>query len=251
MTTIATTPAWTPSIQVESLGMSAGVMALMVEGRAARGECARNEVGVNSERLERLRAEVQKAIEDAKEAQDDAGFWGSIADFFGGDVAKVVQAAAMAAAVAASGGAALPFIVAAVACSAAAEVGEAAGLDPKICLGLAIAGAAFGLCAGGAGSGAISKIGAGLTIAGGAARATGGAASIAAGQYLADVERAQAREMRAEAQQRQVQLELEKILDHLRELGQDAARAAKTTSTTLENDHAGSEAVLENLAGVR
>jgi hypothetical protein len=251
MTTIATTPAWTPSIQVESLGMSAGLMAMMVEGRAARGASAKNDIEVNSERLERLRAEVERAIEEAKEAQEDADFWGSISDFFGGDVAKVVQTAGMAAAVVASGGTALPFVVAALACSAAAEVGEAAGLDPKVRLGLAIAGAAFGFCAGGAGSGAISKMGAGLTIAGGAAQATGGAASIASGQYLADVERAQARERRAGAAQQQIQLELEKILDELRKLGQDAARAAKTTSSTLEESRAESEAVLHNLASDR
>jgi hypothetical protein len=245
MTTISSN-AWSPATDISGMSLSAGVMALMVQGRAAQGESARNDVSLNSERLERLRAEVQKAIEEAREAQDDAGFWGSIADFFGGDVAKVAGALAAVAATAASGGTALPFIAAGLACTAAAEIGAAAGLDPKVCLCLSVASAAFGLAAGDVGSGTFAKLSAGLTVVAGAAQATGGAASIVSGEYAADVLRAQAREGRAGAAQQQVQVALEQLLERLRTLQQDATRAIETHASTAETSRSGAKAVLEN-----
>jgi hypothetical protein len=232
------------------ISMNAQLMSLLAESHAAQGANSKQEIEVNSEKLERLREEVQRAIEEAKEAEEDAGFWGSIADFFGGDLAKVAQAVAAAAAIAATGGAATPFIVAAVACAAAAEIGQAAGLDPKICMALSIASAAFGVCAGGAGTGALSAVGTGATVAAAGSQAVGGGASIAEGEYRADVLRANARAKRADADQAEVQLLIEQMLERLQQLQRESQRSFSGGAQISKDTHRGQDAVLTNFQGV-
>lgn len=234
---------------VSSLSMSAGVMALLAECHSAQSAQAKQDIEINSDKLERLRAEVQRAIEEAKEAEADAGFWEGIADFFSGDVAKLAQAVAAAAAIAVSGGAATPFVVAAIACAGAAELGKAAGLDDRICLGLSLASAALGLCAGGAGAGTVSRLGAAATTAGAGAQVVGGGASIAAGEYRADVLRANARSQHTEAQRTQVELMIEQIIDRLQQLERKEGRSGSIGSQIVQDTHHGRDAVLTNFAG--
>lgn len=248
MTGIATGTTSLPDCS--GLSMNAQLMSLLAESHAARGANAKQEVEVNSEKLERLREEVQRAIEEAKEAEEDAGFWGGIADFFGGDVAKVAQAVAAAAAIATTAGAATPFVVAAVACAAAAEIGQAAGLDPKICMALSIASAAFGVCAGGVGTGAPSAIGTGATVTAAGAQAVGGGAMIAEGEYRADVLRANARGKRVEADQAKVQLLIEQMLERLHQLQRESQRGFSGGAQISKDTHRGQDAVLTNFQGV-
>ena len=231
------------------VSLNAQVMMLLTECNSAKGANAKKEVDFNSEKLERLRAEIQRALEEAKAAEEDAGFWGAIADFFGGDLAKVAQVVASAAALVATGGAATPFIVAAIACAGAAEIGKAVGLDPKICMALSVAGAALGLCAGGAGAGPLSQVAAGATAVSGGAQAVGGGASIAEGQYRADVLRANARGQRAEAEQARVQLLFQQILERLQQLQDQDSRATSTGSRIAADSHYGRDAVLMNFHG--
>jgi hypothetical protein len=234
---------------LEGLSISASVMALFAEANAVRGANAKQDIEINSDKLERLRADAQRAIEDAMEAEEDAGFWGSIADFFGGDVAKVAQAVAAAAAIVATGGAATPFVVAAIACAAAAEIGQAAGLDPKICLALSVASAALGLAGGGGGAGLAAGIRTGATVAGGTAEAIGGGASIAEGEYRADVLRANARGNQAESQQAKVQLLLEQILNRLQDLEKERTRGASVSSQIAKDTHYAGDRILGNFHG--
>jgi hypothetical protein len=246
MTTVTPATHWRTESSFVSL--SAGTLALASESRASQTQSAKREVEVNSDKLERLRAEIEQALEKAKEAEEDAGVWGSLSDFFGVDVAKVAQAVAAVAAVAATGGAATPFLVAALACSAAAEIGEAAGLDPKLCMGLAVAGAALGFCAGNAGgAGTFAKLGSAASVVGGGAQAAGGAFSIVEGEYRADAQRENARADLTRSKEQEVELQLRQILERLKQLQNAATQQSRTTSTTLESTRIGYDAVLDNL----
>ena len=89
----------TPSVdgaqgaQLQSCGASpeAQLLALMVYSQLAQRESAETTVQLNQHQLEELRRQVKEALEAAKEAGEDSGFWGSIGDALGGDVAALVD----------------------------------------------------------------------------------------------------------------------------------------------------------------
>jgi hypothetical protein len=237
--------AWS-SASHAGLGMEGALLALLNDGSVAQNESAKQQIGANSEKLERLRAEVREAVRQAEEAREKAGFWGKLSSFFGGDVAKLAQLCAAVAVVVGSGGSGAPLVLAGMACMTAAEAGRKVGLDPKLCTALSLAGA--GLCfVGGTGvTTSMTKTSAVLTAIGGGAQATGSTASIAEGHYEAEAQRADAEARLTQADQDQVRILIEEALDRLQHLQSNSERTYAVTAQTIQDRHYGQEAVLSN-----
>lgn len=230
---------------------SAGVMALMLESSAVRSQSSKLDVQLNSQEMQRLRAEVERAIEAAREAQEDAGMWGGIADFFDGDVARLAQVVAVAALAVGSGGSAVPLLVGAMALTAAAQAAEQAGLDPKLCMALAVAGGLLGVLAGG-GAGAAGLSGsiaqyANMTAAG--ATVVGGGSTVVQKYYEADVTRANAGADRTRAKQQELELLVQQIIERLGQIERDTTRAAATGSQLEQSSHESQIQVTRNIGG--
>ena len=64
-------------------GIDGQLLALLVESSAATRENGLARVESSFQRLEELRAEIERALERAREAQEDSGFWSDVAGLFG------------------------------------------------------------------------------------------------------------------------------------------------------------------------
>jgi hypothetical protein len=125
------------------------MLALIVHTQVSQMNGAKTAINLNADQLEKLREQVKKALEEAREAKKDAGFWGGLAKLFGSDLASIASAVAAVAAVIASGGAAAPILAAiAVAASFAAEHAEELGIPTEVAMGIAIAASVAAVCVG-------------------------------------------------------------------------------------------------------
>lgn len=177
----ATSSAASPEISAPSCGASpeARMLALMVYTQVVQADSAQTSVKLNEQQLKDLRAAVREAIEAAREANDDSGFWGDIGDVLGGDIASLAQVVAVAAACVATGGtAALVLGAIAVGCAIAASHAEELGIPPSVALGIGIAGAVAGVMSG--------NLGAGVGVAGAASTASTASTAAAQGAELAN-----------------------------------------------------------------
>jgi hypothetical protein len=148
---VATSYAAVESPPSTSCGASpeARVLALMVHSQLAQGDSARTSIKLSEEQLQRLRETIREALAEAREAQDDSGFWGDIGDVLGGDIATLAQVVAMAAACVATGGAAAIALTAiAVACTVASKYADELGIPPKVAIGIALAAAVTSIASG-------------------------------------------------------------------------------------------------------
>ncbi|MDQ2646797.1 MAG: hypothetical protein M3020_23540 [Myxococcota bacterium] len=229
-----------------ALGLEAKMLALFQDCAATQTENAKQDVDLKANQLEKLRAQLDEAMKEAAEARENAGFWGKIASFFGSDVAKLAQLCAAAAVVIGSGGTGAPLVLAGMACLAAAEAGRRAGLDPKLCTALSLAGAALCSFSGSGISTSATKASSLFTAAGAGAQAASSGASIAEGEYEAKAERREAEAGLTEAQQEQVRVLIEQAFDRLRRLQNDSEQAMTVTMQTIQNQNYGREAVLSN-----
>src|SRR4051812_50173051 len=90
----------TPITPTSASGASSGLspeerlLALVVYTQTTQLDAAQTSVNLNFDQLEKLREEVKKALDAAREAKKDAGFWGGLANIFGGDVASIASAVA-------------------------------------------------------------------------------------------------------------------------------------------------------------
>lgn len=125
------------------------LLALVVYSQATQMNEAKTTISLNAEQLEKLREQVMKALQDARDAEKDAGFWGGLAKVFGSDLASIVGAvAALAAAVASAGTAVAILAVVATAASIAAEHADELGIPAEVAAGIALAASAAALCCG-------------------------------------------------------------------------------------------------------
>lgn len=150
---VTTTTSFTavPSAPPPNCGASpeARMLALMVHNQLAQGDSARTSIKLSEEQLQRLRESIREALAEAREAQDDSGFWGDIGDVLGGDIATLAQVVAVAAACVATGGAAAIALGAiAIACTVAAKYADELGIPPKVAIGIAIAAAVTSIASG-------------------------------------------------------------------------------------------------------
>lgn len=162
-----------PSVEVQRSGASpeARLLALMVYSQLAQCEGAETSVALNQNQLAELRRQVREALEEAKEANDDSGFWGDIGDVLGGDIATLAGMVAIAAAAVATGGVAAAALAAvAIGCSLASKYGEELGLPPKVALCIGLVAVAASIAAGNVG--AAAQVSNAATAGAGAAQAT-------------------------------------------------------------------------------
>jgi hypothetical protein len=121
----------------------------MVKSQLVQGESAKVSVNLNQEQLKQLREQVKEALEEARDADGNSGFWGDIGDALGGDIGSLAEVVAVAAAVAASGGtAAIVLGAIAVACTLASKYADELGIPPKVAIGIGIAAAVSSVLSG-------------------------------------------------------------------------------------------------------
>src|SRR3970040_2244036 len=68
------------------------MLALIVYTQTSQLNSAETSINLSFEQLEQLRDEVKRALEQAKEAKKDAGFWGDLAKLLGSDLATIASA---------------------------------------------------------------------------------------------------------------------------------------------------------------
>jgi len=204
------------------------LLALMVTSQTANQTGSRNDIEIDAKHLDQLKQQMADAVRQAQEAQHKSGLFGFLSNVFGKDIAEIAGAVAAAAAVVATGGAAAPLVLLALssALEVGAKVGQELGLDPKICLGMSLAGAALGLCAGGSGQavGTIASAARGVkasaTAVEGGATVAGGALGAASGhehaQSLHHQADATAFQMRTDSTNVDIDDALQMLADSLR-----------------------------------
>ena len=75
--TFGTTTLPSPDATLSSQG---ALLALIVRNQCAERAAATVEIEVSYEHMQALRAEIAQALAEARQAEEDAGFWGDIAD---------------------------------------------------------------------------------------------------------------------------------------------------------------------------
>lgn len=235
------------------------LLALIVYTQSSRRDAAEDSVNLNFKEIEKLREDVKRAIEEAREAKEDEGFWSDLADFFGGDLANIATAIAAVAAVIATGGAAAAVLaVVASAAALAADHAKELGIPPEIAMGIAIGASVAGLCCGDA-KGLVDigtqvkdvaknvKVYASITA--GVAKSVGAAAGGVAGQYEADAIEYRADAVHAEGQQEVAATRIDEALDELASSLERQLRATGVTSNIQQGNSASSALILNNFAG--
>ncbi|HEY2410237.1 MAG TPA: hypothetical protein VGI10_29735 [Polyangiaceae bacterium] len=254
MTTVSTTTSevvrdyQTPPSQFDA---ECALLAMLVLNQSSTQRAARQDVQIDYQKLDELKAQLAAAAQQAQQASDDSGFWGFISDVFGSDVAEVAGAVAAAAAVVATGGAATPLllVVMSTALETGAKVGAELGLDPKICMAIAIAGAAIGLCAGN-GAGELGKAAKAAqtvervaTTVQGSSIVVSGATGYVSGQYAADAADRQADAAWINGQQNAANLDIDDAIATL-ERALRAQDSMTGTVAQIQQDTARANSVL-------
>ena len=177
------------------LSGACALLAVLVQAQSTTQSSARSDVEHGFERLDELKKQLADSVQQAKEAADSSGFFGFLGDIFGSDIAQIAGAVAAIAATIATGGSAAPLLLIAIseALQVAATVGAKLGLDPKICMALALVSVAIGFCSGGGATQAAGKVAdfargvsLGAKVTQGAATAAGGALHFVSGNYHAN-----------------------------------------------------------------
>ncbi|HKY38756.1 MAG TPA: type III secretion system translocon subunit SctE [Polyangiaceae bacterium] len=248
-------------ISSTSCGASAEerMLALIVYTQTSQLNAAETSIHLNAEQLEQLRDEVKRALEQAKEAKKDAGFWGDIAKVLGSDLVTIATAVAAVAAVAATGGAAAAVLaVVAASASFAAEHAEDLGIPPEVAMVVAVAAGAASLCCGNTqGLFEVTKtvkdtagtVQTCATVVAGSAKATGGGASIASGKYERDAQYHYADAQLADGRQDLVSADIDDAIERLSEALDCQRSATALTSDIQQQDSATHQFILGNFAG--
>jgi hypothetical protein len=220
------------------------LLALMVQSQSANQAGSRTDVVLNAEKMEDLKQKLTDALEQSKKASEHSGFLGFLSDIFGSDIASILGALAAVAATVATGGAAGPLIlvIVAVALEEGAKVAQSLGLDPKICAGIALVGAAVGI-ASGAGAGAASgtlastagSVASAAQVAQGISTVAGGALGAAAARYRANALNDQADASDAQAKTSITSLDWDAALSRLQESLRTEHRETNTVSAIAQN----------------
>jgi hypothetical protein len=158
------------------------MLVVMVQNQMMQGEVAKSEIHLSADELKDLREQVRAALEEARKAEEDSGFFGFIGDLLGGDLATLAQVVAVAAAaIVTAGTAAIVLATIAIACTLASKYGKELGLPPGVAMGLGIAAAVSMVAAGNVGgvAGATTAASAAPGAALGASVSSGGIAATA------------------------------------------------------------------------
>ncbi len=255
---VSTTAASTVSV---SAGVSPEerLLALVVYTQSSQLHAAETSVNLNFDQLAKLREQVKKAIDEAREAKKDAGFWGGLAKIFGGDVASIASAVAAVAAVIASGGAAAAILaVVAAAATIAADHAKELGIPPEVAMAIAVTACVAGLCCGDAKglfkvsesvANAATKTRTWATAGAAAFKATGGGLGVVQGKFEEDAGLHHADARWAEGRQDVVSADIDDALDRFAAAVEHQDSAIKTTSSIQRQSAASDYAILNNWGG--
>ncbi len=225
----------------------------MAKSQGSQKQTATLSIEQAYERLQELRVEIQQAMERAKEAEDEAGFWGGLSDVCGGDVAAMAGFVAATALVLGTGGAGAAAIAAGLALglAASAKVGQELGLDPKLVLALQLASAAAGVVGGGCGhpQGIWLALRTGGLVVQGSASAAAGGAHIVKGQYDAEAleQRGVAKFGRESEQLEHAQIDL--LIAELERLAKEWRFASETAAGTQARSSEGQQQIVMRIGG--
>ena len=235
------------------------LLALVVYTQSSQLNAAQTSVKLNFDQLEKLREQVKKALDEAREAKKDAGFWGGLAKIFGGDVASIASAVAAAAAVIVTGGAAAAVLAAvAAAATIAADHAKELGIPAEVAMAIAVTACVAGLCCGDAKgllrfsdavTAAASKVRVCANVGAVAAKAAGGGLGIAEGKCEQDAGLQQADARWAEGRQDVVSADIDDALDRFAAAVDHQDSAIKVTSDIQQQSAASDYAILNNWVG--
>jgi len=256
----------TPITQTRIAGASSGLspeerlLALVVYTQTTQLDAAQTSVNLNFDQLEKLREEVKKALDAAREAKKDAGFWGGLAHIFGGDVASIASAVAAVAAVVVSGGAAAAILaVVAAAATIAAEHAKQLGIPPEVAMVIAVVASAASLCCGNsegllrfsdAVKNVATKVRVWANVAAAAGKAAGGGLGIVEGKYEQDAGNLHADARLAEGSQDLVSSDIDDALDRFAAAVEHQDDAVKTTSGIQQQSAGSNYTILDNWGAV-
>ena len=140
--------------QAGGLSPQEQLLALLVFSEMTRSNSAKESITLSSEQLDVLREEARRALQAAREAQEDSGFWGKLSSLFSGDIASLAEVVAMAAATVATGGtAALVLGAIAVGATLASKYADELGIPPNVALALGVAAGLASVASGNLGGG--------------------------------------------------------------------------------------------------
>ena len=221
------------------------LLALLVQTQSISQSGSRTDIELDAKKLEELREQLADAIQRAKDAADDSGFFGFLGDIFGSDIAQIAGAVAAIAATVATGGAGAPLVLAAL--SAALQVGAKAGaelgLDPKWCVALSIASVAVGLGSGAGTAQASSalaqgarQVELGANVVQGSSVVAGGALHYAGAHYHAQELDDQAPAVGYRAKSDTTQLDIDQAFAVLERALRSEQRETSTISEIVQHD---------------
>ncbi|HEY5375569.1 MAG TPA: hypothetical protein VIK01_17940 [Polyangiaceae bacterium] len=236
------------------LSAACALLALMVQSQSNTQTGSKADAELDFKKMEELRKQLADAIQQAKDAANDSGFFGFLGDVFGSDVAQIAGAVAAVAAVVATGGAAGPLILIALAegLQAAAKLGPELGIDPKICMALGLASAAVGICTGAGSAQAFGEVAdvargveLGAHVAQAGSTATGGALHFVSAHYQAKSLGYQADATGYQAANDTTSLDLDAALDMLQRALKTEQRETATVSA-ITQDNSNTNTALSN-----
>jgi hypothetical protein len=252
----APVPLPAPSMDAEGeLGsdLTTALLLVLLQSRTSQTNLARGDVEIAEARLQEALERLREAMERAREASDDAGLWGSIEAAFSGDVAALAGLVASAAAIVASGGTAAAVVaLVAAGMSIGARVAEEAGLDPKVCQLIAVAGAVAGLAAGNPEMAAstATRVASGARAVQSASYATGGAAGMVAGHYRGLEVEANADGKRAAFARDDVSFDMEEAIRALERAIQELQRTRRSMSDVIGEEASTNLAVISQIGAM-
>jgi hypothetical protein len=232
-----------PSAQLNG---ACALLALLIQTQSTTENGGRIDIEWNKQQLDDLKQQLADAVQKAKDAASDSGFFGFLGDVFGTDIAQIAGAVAAVAAVVATGGAAVgPLIAIALseALQVTAKFGPELGLPPEACLAIAVASVAVGFCGGAGGGQAIGDIAStardvqlGAKLIGGTATIEGAVLHYTAAQFKADSLRYQADLVGYNAQSDASHLDIDDALDLLSRSLRTAQHETATVSEIVRAD---------------
>ena len=240
----ASVPASSERLSSQLSGACA-LLAVLVQAQSSAQSNAKGEIERGFAHLDELKKQLADTIRQAEEAANDSGFFGFLGDIFGSDIAQIAGAVAAIAATIATGGAAAPLLLIAIseALQVAAKVGAELGLDPKICMGLAIAAVAVGFCSGaGAGQAAgevadvARSVSLGAKLTQGTATIAGGSLRIVSAHYQAKQLDYQADAAGYRAEDEATNLDLDDAFSLLQRALRTEQRETATVSELVQDD---------------
>jgi hypothetical protein len=244
---------------LSALSSEERLLALVVYSQASQMNEAKTSVNLNAEQLEKLRDQVKKALDEARDAKKDSGFWGGLAKIFGSDLASIATAVAAVAAVVASGGAAAAILaVVAAAATMAADHAKELGIPTEVAMAIAIAASVASLCCGD--GKALFKVGDTVkdvakdvkVVAQASAAAfqvEGAGCGMVAAKYEQDAGYFQADARSAEGRQDLVSADIDEALERLAAAVDHQNSAVELTSGVLQRGSAANYAILNNWGG--